>query len=211
MIHELRMYTTPPGMAPELANTSADIAREIRGDEYGKLEGYWVSEVGSLNKCIHLWSYNDLNHREERRAALSKNERWRTEYLPKVYPLVLRQDIRLLAPAREIAAPANEGNLYELRYYRCKTGKAAQFIASMNESMAARERYSRNVGLWTTMAGQPNEVCHLWAYESFEQRLEARKGAAQDKDWRAFLGSAKPIIEEMDNMILLPWRQSPLK
>ncbi|MBU2532192.1 MAG: NIPSNAP family protein, partial [Alphaproteobacteria bacterium] len=68
MIYELRTYTTPPGKAPLLAQYSAEIARPIRGDEYGRLEGYWMTEVGPLNKCMHLWSFDDLAHRQERRA-----------------------------------------------------------------------------------------------------------------------------------------------
>ena len=61
MIHELRTYTTPAGMAPKLARYSAEIGRPIRGDDYGKLEGYWITEIGPLNQVMHLWSYEDLN------------------------------------------------------------------------------------------------------------------------------------------------------
>ena len=53
MLYEMRTYTTPAGKAPVLAKLSAEIARTIRGDDYGKLEGYWVTEVGPLNKCMH--------------------------------------------------------------------------------------------------------------------------------------------------------------
>ena len=40
--------------------------------------------------------------------------------------------------------------------------------------MPGRERFSENVGIWTTMAGQPNEVCHMWAYDSLDRRAEVR-------------------------------------
>lgn len=61
MIQELRIYTARPGGAPELARNSGTVARDIRGDKYGKLEGYWLTEIGALNQVMHLWSYTDLN------------------------------------------------------------------------------------------------------------------------------------------------------
>ena len=108
MIHELRTYTTPAGKAPQLAKYSAEIGRPIRGDDYGKLEGYWLTEIGPLNQVMHLWSYADLNDRQLKRAALGKNDRWRNEFLPKAAPLILRQDIRLMDPVRPLAPPATK-------------------------------------------------------------------------------------------------------
>jgi hypothetical protein len=211
MLYEMRTYTTPAGKAPLLADTSAEIARNIRGDDYGKLEGYWVTDVGPLNKCMHLWSYDDLGHREECRAALSRNERWKSEYLPKAFSLVRRQDIRLMAPARPLNPPATQGNIYEFRYYRCHVGKTAQFIKLLLEALPDREKLSQNVGVWTTIAGQPNEVCHLWAYEGLDQRAKVRAAALADKGWQEFLTKASPLLDEMDSMLITPWTQSPLK
>ena len=62
MIYEFRTYTTGPGQAPLLAKYSAEIGRPIRGDDHGKLEGYWLTEIGPLNQVMHLWSYEDMNH-----------------------------------------------------------------------------------------------------------------------------------------------------
>ena len=50
MIHELRTYTLMPGTAPVVAKNSGTIARDIRDDDYGKLEGYWLTEIGALNQ-----------------------------------------------------------------------------------------------------------------------------------------------------------------
>ena len=43
MIHELRTYTCRPGTVAEVAKTAGTLGRDIRGDNYGKLEGYWMS------------------------------------------------------------------------------------------------------------------------------------------------------------------------
>jgi hypothetical protein len=55
MIFELRIYTVKPGTVNQVLEASGTVAREIRdGDSYGKLEGHWASEIGTLttNTCI---------------------------------------------------------------------------------------------------------------------------------------------------------------
>ena len=76
MIYELRTYTVRQGTAAEVVKAASTVSREIRGDNYGKLEGYWVSDIGQLNQVMHLWSYTDLNERARLRAELAKNPRW---------------------------------------------------------------------------------------------------------------------------------------
>ena len=76
MIYELRTYTLKQGSVLEVAKNSGTVGRDIRKDDYGKLEGYWVTEIGPLNQVMHLWSYKDLNERAQLRAELAKNPRW---------------------------------------------------------------------------------------------------------------------------------------
>ena len=211
MIHELRIYTLRAGSVPEVAKNSGEGGRAIRGDNYGKLEGYWMSEIGPLNRVCHLWSYKDLNERARLREELSKNERWVKEYLPLIRPHLLRQDIRLLNPVRPLAAPAGTGNIYELRYYRTQPGTAKTWTKHFVEALPVREKYSKIVGLWNTEAGQPNEVMHLWAYPDLKARAAARGAVAKDPAWGEFLKKAGGYLEEMENMILLPSAHSPLK
>ena len=78
MIYELRTYTMLPGMAAKAAQHSAEVGRDVRGDDYGKLEGYWMTEVGALNQVMHLWSFADLNERARLKGELGSNERWVT-------------------------------------------------------------------------------------------------------------------------------------
>ena len=71
MINELRIYTLKAGMGGEAAKNSGTVGRDIRGDNYGKLEGYWITEIGALNQVVHLWSYESLNDRARLRAELA--------------------------------------------------------------------------------------------------------------------------------------------
>ena len=161
MINELRIYTLKAGSAPEVAKNSGTVARAIRGDNYGKLEGSWSTELGSLNQVVHLWTYESLNDRARLRAELQKNKRWTEEYIPLIRPHLVRQDIRLLNPIIPLRAPATTGNVYELRYYRTRPGGAKPWLDAFTGALDVREKYSKISGLCTTEAGQPNEVMHL--------------------------------------------------
>ena len=211
MIHELRIYTAKPGAAPEMAKNSGTVARAIRGDDYGRLEGYWLTEIGALNQVAHLWSYTDLNERARLRAELGKNERWSKEYLPLIRPILVRQDIRLMTPIIAPRKPEKEPNIYEMRIYRTKPGAAKEWCSHIMEAMPVREKYSKPVGLWISEAGQPNEVVHIWAYPDLNARSAARAAAAADPGWQAFLKKGGPLLEEMSSTIMLPSAHSPMR
>ena len=211
MIYELRTYTMQPGQAHVHADNAGKIGLSIRGDDYGVLIGHWLTEIGPLNQSMHLWAYEDLNDRAAKKAAQAQNERWRTDYLPPVRAVMQRQDVRLMTAIVSPKAPAVPGNIYEFRNYRLKPGTAPVWCAAFTKALPAREKYSRIVGLWYTDAGQPNEVCHIWAYPDLAARTQARAGAAADPDWQGFLKTGGPMIEEMSSTLMLPAAHSPLR
>ena len=211
MIYEMRTYTLLPGKQPDVAKNSGTIARDIRGDNYGKLEGYWLTEIGPLNQVMHLWSYEDLNERQRLRGELGKNKRWVEEYLPLIRGALVRQDIRLMDAFLPLKAPKSKGNIYEYRNYRVKPGKAREWAKHFAEAMPVREKYSENICAWVTEAGQPNEVSHLWAYADFNARAEARSASAKDPGWQAFLGKSGPLLDEMHSTLLIPSAHSPMQ
>jgi len=212
MIYELRTYTVKPGTLGDIVKAASTVSRDVRGDNYGKLEGYWMTEIGPLNQVMHMWSYRDFEERAKLRAELAKSPRWGGEYLPLIRPLLVRQDVRLLNAVRAPVAPASTGNIYEFRNYRAKpAGAAKQWLDAFTAALPAREKYSKIAGLWQTEAGQPNEFCHLWAYPDLNARTEARASAMKDPDWQAFLKVGPPLLEEMHSTIMLPAPHSPLK
>jgi hypothetical protein len=210
MIHELRMYAIAPGKLPEYLDKSFTVGRKARGDNYGKQEGYWTTEFGPINRVVHLWSYSDLNERARLRAELGKLEAWVNGYLPVAMPFVLSQQNQILTPVRPLKAPAEKGNIYELRQYQCKPGKAGQFAELIKRYYPAREKYSINCGAWTTETGGLNGIAHLWAYKDLNSRFAARKAAAADPEWQAFIGQVQPLLADMHSMVLIPTHWSAL-
>ncbi len=129
MIYELRTYTVRAGTIGDMVKAASTVSREIRGDNFGKLEGYWSTDIGPLNQVMHLWSYSDLNERSKLRAELGKNARWTGDYIPLIRPLLVHQDVRLLNAIRPPVAPAQAGNIYEFRNYRGEGRRRRQAVA----------------------------------------------------------------------------------
>jgi hypothetical protein len=211
MIYELRTYTFHQGKLAQYLDIARNVGRPARGQNYGINCGYWTSEFGSLNQIWHLWQYESMEQRATLRDALSKNEKWTKEYVPNIRPLIARQDIRFLNPVYGVTPPATEGNIYELRMYRFNPGMAGPWSQAFKGIMPVREKYSKNVGIWTGEAPQPNEVLHMWAYPSFEARMKARGELFKDPEWLAFVQKGAGAIVEMNNVMLLPTDYSPMK
>ena len=146
MLYELRTYTCKQGTVADVAKAASTLSLDIRKDDYGKLEGYWVTEIGPLNQVMHMWSYKDLNHRAEMRAALSKNPRWGAEYLPVIYPNIVKQETRLMHAVVGPKVPATTPNVYELRVYRAAAGKMKGWVDLFTSALEVREKYSRLSG-----------------------------------------------------------------
>lgn len=211
MIHELRTYTVRQGTLSAMIKNAGTVSVDIRGDDYGKLEGYWATDIGPLNQVVHMWSYTDLNEWKRLRAELSRNERWTKEYLPLSGDSLMHQDVRILTPVVGPVAPAETPNVYELRTYRTKPGAVRRWVDMMVGILPAREKHSRIVGLWITEAGQPNEACHIWAYKDLNHRAQVRAAAVADPEWQAYLEETAPLLEDMHSTIMLPAPHSPLQ
>jgi hypothetical protein len=210
MIYELRTYTLVPGSQGQYLKLNAEIGRAVRGDKYGKLEGAWTTEFGTLNQYVHLWSYPSFEERTHLRGELAKNADWGA-YTAQIRPFILAQENKLLSAVLPVQPPADGGHMYELRWYRTQTGKAGEWLNHFKAIMPTREKYSRRVGLWQTEMGQLNEVVHLWAYRDLNDRVATRAKVAQDPEWQAFLGKATPLLAHMQSTILVPTAVSPMR
>ena len=211
MLHELRTYTARPGAIPDVLKANEEVGRKVRGDDYGVLEGYWYTEMGPLNQVMHLWRFDSFEERARLRGELGKLDGWTKEYVPRLRPLLVKQETRFLNPTRDIAAPDSEGNFYEFRNYRVKPGAGKAWMDLFLDVMPTREKYSKNVGAWITEGPNPNEVCHMWAYKSLEERAKARDGIAAEDAWKEFTSAGREYLEEMTSTMLIPASFSPLR
>jgi hypothetical protein len=211
MIYELRTYTLLPGKQGEYLKLSGDVGRKVRGDKYGKLEGFWTTEFGTLNQVVHLWSYPDLVERDRLRGELAANDEWTKGYIPQIRSMLLAQENKVLSAQLPFKPPTDTGHIYELRTYRAQVGRAGEWLAHFKAIMPTREKYSKNVGLWQTEMGQLNEVVHMWAYRDLNDRAAVRGKVLQDPEWQTFLGKSAPLLLEMKAIPLVPAAHSPIR
>ena len=98
MIVEERIYTLAPGTSPAYVKAYGEEGLAIQKPILGRLVGYYTTEFGPLNQVIHMWAYESLAERAERRALLGASEAWKA-YLGKVRPFIVTQENKLLMPA----------------------------------------------------------------------------------------------------------------
>lgn len=98
MIVEERIYTLKIGKAAEYLKLYEQEGMAIQRPILGGLIGYYFTETGLINSLVHMWAYEDLADRARRRAQLQADPRWKA-FLPKIVPLMERQENRILNPA----------------------------------------------------------------------------------------------------------------
>ena len=204
MIHEIRTYQLQSGTTPQfLAATGAMVEKRI---EYSPLIGFFYTEVGQLNQVVHIWQYDDLNHRTEIRANVVEDGIWPPDNAD--ITITQQSDIYIPAPFMpEVDIKRDIGPLFELRIYRYPAGTIPKVIEAWSENFEARNRLSPAVGVWYTEIGNLNLWAHMWAYESYEHRTDARKEFAAI-GWPPKSG-VSPL--HMQNMLLIAADFSPVR
>ena len=92
-VYEMRSYTYQPGTMGEVLKRWA--AAVPHREEYSPLAAGMYTELGGLNKWVHIWPYKDLEERNRIRAEASKNEHWP----PATREFLVRQENKMLLPA----------------------------------------------------------------------------------------------------------------
>ena len=92
----MRTYDIAMGKTPEYMAAVREVALPVR-ESYGvKLAGWYYTDIGALNKVVHIWAYRDFAHFEEAREAFRSDERWLNDYVPRVKGIVLRQENQIM-------------------------------------------------------------------------------------------------------------------
>jgi len=94
-IYEIRSYTIAPGAIPGMIERwSAKIEERVK---LSPLVGAWYSELGELNKWVHIWAYKDALERQRIRAEAVARGVWPPG--GGAAGIVLRQENMLVVPA----------------------------------------------------------------------------------------------------------------
>ena len=205
MIYEFRTYDLKPRSVPEFERRTADKIKEGRL-EHSDLFGFWYTEAGPLNQVVHVWPYDDLNHRGDVRARVVEMGLWPPNNTGLM--LNMRSEIYLPAPFMRNRGEAKLGPVYEMRTYTYSPGDIPQVIDTWGQYIEEREKYSPLVGAWYSELGALNTWIHMWAYESFDHRMHVREETRDKGVWPPRGGPA-PVSQE--NKLMLPMSFSPLQ
>ena len=98
MIYEERIYTIVTGRMAEYMKNYEELGLPVQREVLGTLVGFFHTEIGGLNKVIHIWGYDGLDDRLDKREKLANHPDW-PRYLEANVSLIVEQENRVLIPA----------------------------------------------------------------------------------------------------------------
>ena len=98
-LYEMRYYDATPGSMPEIMEAFGAKLPDRR--KHSDLFFAGSTDMGLLNKLIHIWPYNDMNHRTETRAAAVAAGDWP----PAIGGTHCWDEYQIHAPVRLLACP----------------------------------------------------------------------------------------------------------
>jgi hypothetical protein len=97
--------------------------------------------------------------------------------------------------------------IVEMREYTLQAGKVPEYLKLYEREglEIQREILGHLVGYYATEVGPAvNQVVHLWAYESFEDRQARRQRLAEHPGWQSYLQKMRPMLVAQCNRIMRP-------
>ena len=103
--------------------------------------------------------------------------------------------------------------IVEERVYRIKPGKMPEMLKAYQEIglEIQKEKLGNLIGYFQTEIGGLNSLVHLWGYSSLDDRQRRRSELAREPQWQRYLEVSTPLIDTMDNRILVPTDFSPIR
>ncbi len=209
MFYEVRTYTLRAGSVAEFEERYAK--RLPLREKHSKLGAFWHTEFGPLNQVVHVYPYDDLQHRTRVRAALAQDTA--RAALPAGTDLIVAQEAEIMNPAPFMhplgSRDYGTGNVYEMRTYTYAPGDLPKVLEAWAKAVPAREELSPLVACWTSELGGLNKFVHTWVYKDLNERERIRAASrAPGRNWPPQSG-VRPIRQE--NKVLIPAAFSPLR
>jgi hypothetical protein len=92
-VYEMRTYMYQPGAMPTVLERWAESIPART--ELSPLAACWYSDIGALNKFVHIWPYKDLDERTRIRTESLKLPKWP----PGTREFLVSQENKIIIPA----------------------------------------------------------------------------------------------------------------
>ena len=101
--------------------------------------------------------------------------------------------------------------IIEQRTYTLHPGKVPDYMRHYEaEGLAVQQPIlGKLVGWYSVDFGPQNQIIHLWAYDSYEERTRRRAELGESAAWQAFLPKILPLILRQESKTLMPAPWSP--
>jgi len=208
MIYEVRTYDLIVRGVPDTIKAFADCIEERQ--KLSPLVAFWYTEIGHLNQIVHIWQYEDANHRAEVRAEAVKHDWWP----PKIRPYILRQNAEICVPWEfsPLMEPGEHGPYYEMRSYLIQPGYMPQAKERWLQAIHERMERSPMSVVMETDVGQASKIMHIWPYNSLDERQAIRDKALADGLWPPAPKPGDTLeVQHQENKIMLPAPFSPMR
>jgi hypothetical protein len=97
MIIDERTYTCHPGKVKAFLEVYERLGKPIQWPIVGEPIGFFTIDTGTLCQVVHMWKYENMADREQRRLKLSSAPGW-SAYLDASMPLLSAMENRILVP-----------------------------------------------------------------------------------------------------------------
>ena len=208
MIVDLRTYTTKPGTLGAWLKLYEERGWPLQRKYLPKCIGFYMVDIGTINRVVHLWEYADIAEREQARGAMVKDAGW-GPLVTQGVPYFAAQENVILKPAPMWpmqAATSGPAGIVDKRTYHAQPGKLAEFFKIYVEhGMETHVKHlGRCIGFYQSDIGMQHRIVHLWAYQDIADRERRRVALGNDPAWQAYLAKSAHLFTHQENEILKP-------
>lgn len=204
MIYEFRTYQIKAG---SLQTVISKFQEKIEGrNKISKIGAFWYSEIGVLNQIVHVWPYENMEHRNQCREEAVKKNLWP----PDTAEYMLRMNSEFWKPVSFSPKweQRNIGPFFEMRIYTFPFNEINKMLPAWEEKIEARKSLAPLVGAFVSEVGEVNKFMHIWGYKSLQHRTEAREKFSSI-GWPPKSEAKPPLF--MENKIVMPSEFSPIQ
>lgn len=204
MFYDVRTYDLTPWSVPEFEKRFAEA---LPGREkISRLGAFWHTDVGPVNRVIHVWPYEDFDHFRESRKAAHATGKWPADLVE--FMQDQHAEMMLPAPFMKELPSGKLGPIYEMRTAIVVDRTVPTIIERWSKVIEARTRVSPLVACWYSELGLLNKFVHVWAYRDFAHRDQVLAEAAKVPGWPPPMDD---VVRHEDTQILLPAAFSALQ
>ena len=204
MIYEFRTYQIKAG---SLQTVISKFQEKIEGrNTISKIGAFWYSEIGVLNQIVHVWPYENMEHRNQCREKAVKKNLWPPDTAE--YMLSMNTEFWKPVSFSPKWEQRNIGPFFEMRIYTFPFNEINKMLPAWEEKIEARKSLAPLVGAFVSEVGEVNKFMHIWGYKSLQHRTEAREKFSSI-GWPPKSEAKPPLF--MENKIVMPSEFSPIQ